>query len=185
MGPGSRRSPGKVTLSKLDCAGLAPRYDDVIECALTLLAVARLVKAKRVFAHGGLIARLVAGGFHRLLDRTRPGWSTEASSAPAGRRDRACSVGRGPGPRVEIHLKSWRALARARQRRIGWWYRAWVKGEWTSPDPVALLDFSCANGRTLGQAARARARRGCSMSLSMPCAANSPRGARKNIAFSL
>jgi cyclopropane-fatty-acyl-phospholipid synthase len=55
-----------------------------------------------------------------------------------------------------VHLKSWNALVRlATSGSIGW-YRAWAKGEWSSPDPVPLFELFMANAVALGDAARAK-----------------------------
>ena len=63
---------------------------------------------------------------------------------------------RAPGPMPVVHLHSWNALIRLAVSGSVGWYRAWAAGEWSSPDPVPLFDLFMRNGRSLGQAARAK-----------------------------
>src|SRR3546814_20084245 len=64
--------------------------------------------------------------------------------------------GHGKGPVAVVHFNDWAALVRlALSSSIGW-YRAWEKGEWSSPDPVPLFDLFMRNGRSLGSIGRAR-----------------------------
>jgi cyclopropane-fatty-acyl-phospholipid synthase len=64
--------------------------------------------------------------------------------------------GRRPGPAVIVHVKSWRALVRLATSGSVGWYKAWARGEWSSPDPVPLFDLFMRNAATLGDAARAK-----------------------------
>lgn len=92
--------------------------------------------------------------FHRLLDRIDRGLVAGSLSAdlPDGRH--RVLGGRAPGPDAIVDLRSWRALIRLATGGSAGWYVAWSKGEWASPDPVALFDLFMRNRRTLGGTAR-------------------------------
>lgn len=119
-----------------------------------------LLRADRAFRSGGGLARLVslapASFFHGRLDRIDSGldFGTIEGHLPDG------SVrilgGRGQGPTAVVHIHSWAALVRLALSGSVGWYRAWDKGEWTSPDPVPLFDLFMRNAETLGNAARSR-----------------------------
>ncbi len=121
----------------------------------------QLLQADRAFRSGGLIARVMARApaafFHGRLDKIDSGLDhgTLEGHLPDG------SVrilgGRGSGPVAVVHLHSWAALVRLALSGSVGWYRAWDKGEWSSPDPVPLFDLFMRNGETLGNAARSRA----------------------------
>lgn len=145
----------------------------------------KLLRADRAYRAGGMIARLIgrapAALFHRILDRIDAGLlaGTIEGHLPDG------SVrllgGRGKGPTAIVHLHSWAALARLVLSGSVGWYRAWEKGEWTSPDPVPLFDLFMRNGEALGNAGRAH---GPSRWLNRAVHAlhrNDRRGARRNI----
>lgn len=104
---------------------------------------------------GGLLA-LFAPMFHALLDRIDKGLVAGALdiSLPDGRR--RVLGGRGEGPAATVDLRSWRALVRLTNAGSSGWYVAWDKGEWLSPDPVALFELFARNRVTLGEAGRAR-----------------------------
>lgn len=91
--------------------------------------------------------------------------------------------GRGQGPVSEVHLESWRALARLASSGSVGWYRAWAAGEWASPDPVALFDLFMRNGETLGNVARARGAMRLAGRILHSLRRNSRSGARRNIEF--
>ena len=116
-----------------------------------------LVKSGRSFVNGsGLLSRLFARGFARLIDQLHERLQVGGIDAtlPDGSKRR---VGfHAAGPVAVVHLKSWNALVRlATSGSIGW-YRAWAKAEWTSPDPVPLFELFMANAVALGDAARAK-----------------------------
>lgn len=101
------------------------------------------------------LARLAAGGLHRLLDRIDQNLLTGAIDAylPDGTHRRL--GGRAPGFEPLVRLHDWRALLRlATGGSIGW-YQAWEAGEWSSPDPVPLFALFMANGVPLGNIGRA------------------------------
>ena len=55
-----------------------------------------------------------------------------------------------------VRLHDWRALVRLAASGSVGWYKAWAKGEWSSPDPVPLFDLFMRNAVSLGEAARAK-----------------------------
>ena len=55
-----------------------------------------------------------------------------------------------------VQLHSWRSLVRLATSGSVGWYKAWARGEWTSPDPVPLFDLFMRNAASLGDAARAK-----------------------------
>ncbi len=119
-----------------------------------------LLQADRAFRSGGFVARLMAHApaafFHRRLDHIDAGldFGTLEGHLPDG------SVrilgGRGKGPVAVVHVHSWAALVRLALSGSVGWYRAWDRGEWSSPDPVPLFDLFMRNGETLGNAGRSR-----------------------------
>lgn len=119
-----------------------------------------LLQADRAFRSGGLTARLMAHApaafFHNRLDRIDAG--LEHGTLEGHLPDGSIRIlgGRGPGPTAVVHLHSWSALVRLALSGSVGWYRAWDKGEWSSPDPVPLFDLFMRNGETLGNAARSR-----------------------------
>ena len=116
-----------------------------------------LVRSGKLFASGGgLLSRLFARGFARLIDQLHERLERGGIDAtlPDGS-TRRLGFHR-PGPVAVVQLHSWHALVRlATSGSIGW-YRAWAKGEWASPDPVPLFALFMANAVSLGDAARAK-----------------------------
>jgi cyclopropane-fatty-acyl-phospholipid synthase len=116
-----------------------------------------LLEAGRRFgSEPGLFARLLAPGFHKLLDRIDHGLESGAILAhlPDGNVRRL--GGRRPGFEAEIHLRDWRTLLRLATGGSVGAYQAWEAGEWTSPDMVALFAVFMANAATLGNEGRAK-----------------------------
>jgi len=116
-----------------------------------------LVAADRRFATGGgLLAHLLSGSFARILDRIDRG--LEQGGIEATLPDGTCRLlgGRRPGPRPIVVLHSWRSLARLINSGSVGWYKAWEKGEWSSPDPVPLFELFMLNAESLGATARAK-----------------------------
>jgi cyclopropane-fatty-acyl-phospholipid synthase len=143
-----------------------------------------LVKAGRIFATGGgPFSRIMAGSFHRIIDRIDEG--LECGTLEAWLPDGGFRVlgGRAPGPVCEVRLRHWRALVRLATSGSAGWYRAWALGEWGSPDPVQLFALFMANGKSLGNVARAS---GPSRWLGWALhrlRGNTRKGSRRNIAF--
>src|SRR4051812_1700664 len=96
-----------------------------------------LVSADRGFATGGgLLARLAGRRFRKALDRIDAGLAEGAIEAtlPDGTRRRLGGRAQGPEPVVALH--SWASLVRLMTSGSVGWYKAWERGEWSSPDPV-------------------------------------------------
>ncbi|MGQ0659557.1 class I SAM-dependent methyltransferase [Sphingosinicella sp.] len=116
-----------------------------------------LVQADRGFATGGgLISRLFAGGFSRLLDRIDAGLAQGRIEATLPDGATRTLGGRDDGPVAIVRLHDWRALVRLAVSGSVGWYKAWAKGEWSSPDPVPLFDLFARNAAPLGNAGRAK-----------------------------
>lgn len=129
----------------------------------------------------GLLARLFAPGFHKILDRVDAG--LENGSITGRLPDGTTRVvgGRGPGFDAEVTIHDWRALMRlATNGSIGW-YQAWEAGEWDSSDPVPLFALFMANGDALGDTGRARGPFRWAARLAHWMNRNTPEGAERNI----
>jgi cyclopropane-fatty-acyl-phospholipid synthase len=142
-----------------------------------------LLKADRGFATGaGLLGRLAAPAFARVVDqldeRLRQGGIH--ATLPDGTRRR---VGfHAPGPEPIVELNSWMALVRLATAGSVGWYKAWERGEWSSPDPVPLFDLFMRNAASLGAAARAKGPFRLMSWLAHQWRDNGPGRARENIA---
>ena len=142
-----------------------------------------LVAADRGFATGGgLTARLFAGGFGHVLDRIDAGLDHGRIDASLPDGTSRTLGGRGAGPHAVVHLKSWRAIVRLVASGSVGWYKAWARGEWTSPDPVALFDLFMRNAGTLGDTGRAKGLWRAVNWLAHRLRANDRARARRNIA---
>jgi cyclopropane-fatty-acyl-phospholipid synthase len=118
---------------------------------------AHLVRSGSQFVNGsGVLGRLFSRGMARLLDLLHEKLEAGGTQVrlPDGSERR---IGfHKDGPVAVVQLNSWYALVRlATSGSIGW-YRAWVKGEWSSPDPVPLFALFMANGESLGDIGRAK-----------------------------
>lgn len=119
---------------------------------------------KRASAGTGRFARLVArslagllaGGFHRILDRIDAGLEhgTMLARLPDGT-ERVLG-GRGEGPFAEIDITHWNALLRLATGGSAGWYQAWEARVWDSPDPVQIFALFMQNAGHLGGIARAK-----------------------------
>lgn len=142
-----------------------------------------LVAADRGFATGGgLAARLLGGGFHRILDRIDEGLEQGGIDATLPDGSHRILGGRARGPMPVVCLHSWRALVRLVTSGSVGWYKAWALGEWSSPDPVPLFDLFMRNGRSLGEVARAKGLWRSVNRLAHTFRRNSRKRARANIA---
>ena len=116
-----------------------------------------LVRSGLRFASGSsLLGRLIGPAFAKLLDQLHDRLEQGGieTSLPDGSRRR---IGfHRPGPVAIVHLHSWLALVRLATSGSVGWYRAWDKGEWSSPDPVPLFDLFMRNGASLGEFGRAK-----------------------------
>ena len=90
---------------------------------------------------------------------------------------------RADGPCCAVHLRSWTALIRLGLSGSVGWFRAWMKREWESPDPVPLFALFMANARSLGDAARASGPSRLLVRAWHALNRNSRRGARRNISY--
>ena len=118
---------------------------------------AHLVRSGSLFVNGsGVLGRLFSRGMAPLLDQLDERLEVGGIEVrlPDGSERR---IGfRSNGPIAIVHLASWYALVRlATSGSIGW-YRAWAKGEWSSPDPVPLFALFMANAEALGDLGRAK-----------------------------
>ena len=118
---------------------------------------AHLVRTGSSFVNGSsVLGRLFSRGMARLLDQLHERLEVGGieASLPDGTQKRI-GFHKG-GPVAIVQLNSWYALVRlATSGSIGW-YRAWAKGEWSSPDPVPLFALFMANGESLGDIGRAK-----------------------------
>ena len=142
-----------------------------------------LLRADRRFATGGgLIGRLVAPAYARVLDEIdrRLDAGGIDMSLPDGSSRRLGF--RGDGPRASLHLHRWLALVRLATSGSVGWYKAWANGEWSSPDPVPLFELFSLNARPLGDVGRAKGPFRIVNALAHRLRDNRPRKARANIA---
>ncbi|HVF37639.1 MAG TPA: cyclopropane-fatty-acyl-phospholipid synthase family protein, partial [Sphingomicrobium sp.] len=116
-----------------------------------------LVRSGGSFVTGsGILGRLIAPAFARILDqidgRLEVG-GVEATLPDGSPRQLGFKA---EGPVAIVHLRSWLALVRLATSGSVGWYRAWEKGEWSSPDPVPLFALFMANAVRLGEVTRAK-----------------------------
>ena len=116
-----------------------------------------LVRGGLLFVNGsGLLGRLFARSFAVVLDQIEERLEVGGIDAtlPDGSRRR---IGfKADGAVAIVHIHSWYALVRLVTSGSIGWYRAWAKGEWSSPDPVPLFALFTANARSLGDTGRAK-----------------------------
>ena len=142
-----------------------------------------LIASGRRFAGGPghLLARIWAGGWHRVLDRIDAGLASGSITGHLPDGTTRLLGGRAPGFDVVVTIHDWRALLRlATGGSIGW-YRAWEKNEWSSPDPVPLFALFMANGETLGDTGRAGGPWRLAIRAAHWCNRNTRSGAARNI----
>lgn len=131
----------------------------------------------------GILGWLPASRFHKVLDRID--MALEQGSLEAHLPDGTVRLlgGRADGPACIVHLKSWRALVRLGLSGSVGWYRAWMKREWDSPDPVPLFALFMANAKSLGGTARATGFSRFLVRVWHALNRNDRKGARRNIAY--
>ncbi|MCB4859679.1 cyclopropane-fatty-acyl-phospholipid synthase family protein [Sphingobium sp. PNB] len=127
--------------------------------------------------------RLAARQFHKLLDRIDLGLEQGSLLAILPDGSRRLLGGRAAGPECEVHLLRWRALIRLIAGGSAGWYRAWARGEWTSPDPVPLFALFMANAVSLGNVARPHGPARWIGRAFHWARRNSRKGSRRNIAY--
>lgn len=103
---------------------------------------------------GDILLKVFHRTFHKLIDRIDAGLAVGSIEArlPDGRQ--LLLGGQAPGPAAIVDLASWRALIRLATGGSAGWYTAWSRGEWSSPDPVALFELFVRNRYTLGDTGR-------------------------------
>lgn len=151
--------------------------------AVTTIRGRELIEGGRRFARApGLLARIVAPRFARLLDRIDRALvsGTIHGTLPDGTPRRL--GGRAPGFECTVELRSWNALLRLASNGSVGWYQAWAAGEWWSPDPVPLFALFMQHAERLGDTARAKGPFRAALRLAHLVNRNTPAGARKNIA---
>jgi cyclopropane-fatty-acyl-phospholipid synthase len=111
---------------------------------------------KALRSGSGWLARIWAGGWHRVLDRIDAGLNSGAIHASLPDGTWRLLGGRAAGFEAKVEVRDWRALLRLATLGSVGWYQAWEAGEWDSPDPVPLFALFMANAESLGQAGRAR-----------------------------
>lgn len=130
----------------------------------------------------GLFRGLLAASGNRVLDRIDAGLVTGSIEIllPDGRT--RLLGGRADGAKALLHIIDWRALVRLAISGSGGWYIGWSKGEWTSPDAVAIFEVFSANRRTLGKTGRAQGVSRWWRQWTHRGQRNSRAGARRNVA---
>ena len=142
-----------------------------------------LLRGGLLFVNGsGVLGRLFARSFAVVLDQI--GERLDAGGIEVATPDDAMRrLGfRTPGPEAKVRIHSWYALVRLVTSGSIGWYRAWARGEWSSPDPVALFAVFSANARSLGDTGRAKGAARAFNLLKHRRRDNAPAKARKNIA---
>jgi cyclopropane-fatty-acyl-phospholipid synthase len=127
------------------------------------------------------LARLWAGGVHRILDRIDAGLARGSIMATLPDGSMRLLGGREKGFDAVVELRSYRAMLRLATGGSVGWYQAWDLGEWTSPDPVPLFALFMDNAATLGGVARSRGPWKLAARWLHRLRRNSRKGARRNI----
>lgn len=109
----------------------------------------------RFGAAPGLLARLLAPGFGKILDRIDRGLEKGRLTGHLPDGSTRVLGGRAPGFKAEVHLHDWLALMRLATTGSVGWYQAWEQGEWDSPDLVPVFAIFADNGAALGNVGRA------------------------------
>ncbi|MEO6248296.1 MAG: cyclopropane-fatty-acyl-phospholipid synthase family protein [Sphingomicrobium sp.] len=142
-----------------------------------------LFSADKRFATGGSpLARLSAPAFRRLIDQLDERLLNGGIEGilPDGSHRR---VGfHAPGAVAVVTLHSWMTLVRLATSGSVGLYKAWERGEWSSPDPVKLFELTMANAVSLGDAARAKGPARWINALAHRLRDNAPGKAKRNIA---
>jgi cyclopropane-fatty-acyl-phospholipid synthase len=136
---------------------------------------------RRLATGGGMLARLFAGGFTRMLDRVDQGLVAGRIETTLPDGSFRVLGGRAEGPVAIVHLRSWRPMVRLITSGSVGWYKAWELREWTSPDPVPLFDLFMRNASRLGDTGRAKGPWKLVNRIAHALRANSRARARQNI----
>ena len=142
-----------------------------------------LLHADRRFATGGgMLARLAAPAFSKVLDevdRELLSGGIHLTQPNGVQRDLGFH---GRGPTAVLNLTSWMALVRLATSGSVGWYKAWTLGEWSSPDPVPIFELFSLNAVPLGDVGRAKGPFRLVNALAHRLRDNAPRKAAQNIA---
>jgi cyclopropane-fatty-acyl-phospholipid synthase len=141
-----------------------------------------LAASQRFERRPGLLTRLLAPGFHKLLDKMDAGIARGSVFGRLPDGSTRMLGGRAPGFEAEVTIHNWRALVRVATGGSVGWYQAWEAGEWSSPDPVLLFALFMQNAVTLGDAARAKGGWKRALRAAHGKQRNTRKGAEKNIA---
>ncbi|MBB3032722.1 SAM-dependent methyltransferase [Alteriqipengyuania lutimaris] len=140
-----------------------------------------LAASQRFQRRPGFLSRLLAPGFHKLLDRMDTGMARGAVLGRLPDGTTRLLGGRAPGFEAEIDIHNWRALVRVATGGSVGWYQAWEAGEWSSPDPVPLFAVFMQNAERLGESARAKGAGKRALRAAHNRQRNTKAGAAKNI----
>lgn len=110
---------------------------------------------KQYTGGGGVFARLLTPLFDRMLDRMDAGFEEGALEVRLPDGTTRILGGRGPGTYAEITIHSYLTLLRTVFGGSVGTFRAWMKGEWESPDPVAMFALFMHNRESMGDTVRA------------------------------
>ena len=116
-----------------------------------------LLRGGLLFVNGsGVLGRIFSKSFAYVLDQIEERLEVGGLDVtlPDGARRRLGF--KAPGPEAIVRLNSWYALVRLVTSGSIGWYRAWARGEWSSPDPVPIFALFTANARSLGDTGRAK-----------------------------
>lgn len=138
--------------------------------------------AQRFGRTPGVLARLTAPGFAKIIERIDRALVTGAIHARLPDGTSTTVGGRAPGFECQVDLKSWNALVRLATNGSVGWYQAWEVGEWWSPDPVPLFALFMQHATRLGDTARAKGLFRHALRLAHLFNRNTPGGAQRNIA---
>ncbi|KPM25284.1 cyclopropane-fatty-acyl-phospholipid synthase [Citromicrobium sp. RCC1885] len=140
-----------------------------------------LAASQRFERKPGIFARLLAPGFHKLLDKMDEGIARGAVLGRLPDGSTRLLGGRSPGFEAEVTIHNWRALVRVATGGSVGWYQAWEAGEWSSPDSVPLFALFMQNALTLGDTARAKGGWKRALRSAHGKQRNTRKGAEKNI----
>ncbi|NCP18101.1 MAG: class I SAM-dependent methyltransferase [Erythrobacter sp.] len=141
-----------------------------------------LAASQRFERRPGLFSRLLAPGFHKLIDRMDAGMDRGSLLGRLPDGSTRLIGGRAPGFEAEVTIHNWRALVRVATGGSVGWYQAWEAGEWSSRDPVPLFALFMQNAETLGDSARAKGAWNRALRAAHGRQRNTREGAARNIA---
>ncbi len=138
-------------------------------------------RAARFERKPGLLSRMFAPGFARLLDTLDRGLVTGSILGTLPDGSQRMLGGTAPGHDAAVTLHDWRGLLRLVTNGSVGWYQAWAAGEWSSPDPVAVFAVFNANAVSLGALGRASGPFRLAARAAHFLNRNTPVGAQRNI----